>query len=343
MTISTISRKLGFAFIAIALVASAFIPAIAMADEDGGYDYYGGGYDYDSYDYYGGDYDYDTTDYYGGEYDYDTTDYFGGDYEYDEEYDYEEEYDYDEDYDYEDEDYGSESGSGSGCGSSCGGSGFKMPSFGGMSFANQSYRESYNYPMFTYPSIPASKTTVNVETCKNNSCNYTDNSITDNSIKINNSFNGQQEYAYEDCYSAGYGYEGYGQSYAYGYEQGYGYQGGYYDECYPQPLPPMPQTPYITLSSAPYTGLDLGPMGEVLYWTFLVLWCLGAAYLIVVKRVQNNLVSFLSGFLFGGNAGSNVHAHTTHAPAKTHAAASAPVVEEGTDPFIAAQIAKRSR
>ncbi len=46
--------------------------------------------------------------------------------------------------------------------------------------------------------------------------------------------------------------------------------------------PPVYQNPvpYVTLSAVPYTGLDLGPVGTALYWGFLVLWCLGAAYLI---------------------------------------------------------------
>jgi hypothetical protein len=35
----------------------------------------------------------------------------------------------------------------------------------------------------------------------------------------------------------------------------------------------------VYLSEIPYTGLDLGPVGTVVYWTLLVLWCLAAAYL----------------------------------------------------------------
>ena len=79
----------------------------------------------------------------------------------------------------------------------------------------------------------------------------------------------------------------------------------------------------------------------MLYWTFLVLWCLGAAYLVVVKRVQNRLVGFLNGFLFGGAsaAAAAPAARAAHAPQA--AAASAPLVEEGIDPFIMSQI-KRS-
>ena len=78
----------------------------------------------------------------------------------------------------------------------------------------------------------------------------------------------------------------------------------------------------------------------MLYWTFLVLWCLGAAYLVVVKRVQNRLVGFLNGFLFGASAKTTV-ARASHAPKAQAAAASAPLVEEGIDPFIMSQI-KRS-
>jgi len=70
---------------------------------------------------------------------------------------------------------------------------------------------------------------------------------------------------------------------------------------YPAPQPPVYNntTPYVSLSAVPYTGLDLGPWGTALYWGFLIAWCLVAAYLIVVKRVQNKIVSGLNAFLFG--------------------------------------------
>jgi hypothetical protein len=58
-------------------------------------------------------------------------------------------------------------------------------------------------------------------------------------------------------------------------------------------------TPYITLSQVPYTGLDLGFWGTIAYWGFFILWCLVAAYLIVVKKVQARLYRALNNFLFG--------------------------------------------
>ena len=62
---------------------------------------------------------------------------------------------------------------------------------------------------------------------------------------------------------------------------------------YQQPLA-YNSAPYVSLSAVPYTGLDLGPVGTVFYWGFLILWCLAAAYLIVVKRVQNKILSWLT-------------------------------------------------
>ena len=59
-------------------------------------------------------------------------------------------------------------------------------------------------------------------------------------------------------------------------------------------------TPYVTLAAVPYTGLELGPVGTALYWGFLVLWCLLAAYLIVVKKIQNKIAAW-----FTGNATQN--------------------------------------
>lgn len=60
-------------------------------------------------------------------------------------------------------------------------------------------------------------------------------------------------------------------------------------------------TPYITLAAVPYTGLDLGPVGTFLYWSFLILWCLFAAYLIVVKRAHMSIYRWYKKALFGEN------------------------------------------
>ncbi len=217
------------------------------------------------------------------------------------------------------------------------GSGFSMPSFGGSSGygGGYSYGGSSYYPSYTPPKSSYSYT--DIDTCVNNSCN----TYTDNSVKISNSFNNQkkQKEQINDCYdygySQGYGYNGYADGYG---QDGYNYGSYNYDgHCYSYAAPiAYNTTPYISLSQTPYTGLDLGPMGEVLYWTFLVLWCALAAYLIVVKRVQNKLVSFLNSFLFGG-AAAKTAVHTTHASAPV----SATLVEEGIDPFIQSQI-KRS-
>jgi len=74
-----------------------------------------------------------------------------------------------------------------------------------------------------------------------------------------------------------------------------------------------PTTPYITLSSVPYTGLELGPVGTALYWSFLVFWALFAAYLIVVKRVQNRIYASTKSLLFGTESEvAAAHAHVAH-------------------------------
>jgi len=59
--------------------------------------------------------------------------------------------------------------------------------------------------------------------------------------------------------------------------------------------------PYVTLSQVPYTGLDLGPFGTVIYWSFLILMSLVGAYLIVVKRAHRTLAKSMHSFLFGSN------------------------------------------
>jgi hypothetical protein len=106
----------------------------------------------------------------------------------------------------------------------------------------------------------------------------------------------------------------------------------------PTPVYPMPPVqPYVSLTAVPYTGLELGPLGTALYWSFLVLWCLAAAYLIVVKKVQNKIVSGLSHFLFGTPAvAAGTPTHTVRTTA--HTAAKIAIPEDTIDPFIASQI-----
>jgi hypothetical protein len=109
------------------------------------------------------------------------------------------------------------------------------------------------------------------------------------------------------------------------------YVGGY--------VPPVnPGTPYVTLSSTPYTGLELGPVGTVVYWGFIAFWCLLAAYLIAVKRVQNNVYASLSSLLFGTK--QVTHAAAAHAaPAHgVHVSYVAPAHEDKTDDFVLSQI-----
>jgi hypothetical protein len=52
---------------------------------------------------------------------------------------------------------------------------------------------------------------------------------------------------------------------------------------------------YVYLSQIPYTGLDLGPVGTVIYWLALILWSLALAYLFIFKMLpylKRRAVSF---------------------------------------------------
>lgn len=123
---------------------------------------------------------------------------------------------------------------------------------------------------------------------------------------------------------------------------------------YPIPQPytyAQPQTPFyynprpasVSLSQVPYTGLDLGTWGTMLYWLFLIAWCAFGAYLIVVKRVQNKVVDSFSS-LVAGKASTSSHgiaqpAHASHTASHAHA----PKKEtDYTDDFVLAQIARRA-
>jgi hypothetical protein len=57
-------------------------------------------------------------------------------------------------------------------------------------------------------------------------------------------------------------------------------------------IPPSPNVPtaaYVYLSQIPYTGLDLGPVGTVVYWAGLIIFCAALSYLVLF-----NLFPFLN-------------------------------------------------
>ena len=74
----------------------------------------------------------------------------------------------------------------------------------------------------------------------------------------------------------------------------------------------------VYLSQIPYTGLDLGPVGTVVYWTLLVLWSLAAAYLVlfgIIPFLRRRLVAF------GANVSDALAASPAAAPALAAAGA----------------------
>ncbi len=46
-------------------------------------------------------------------------------------------------------------------------------------------------------------------------------------------------------------------------------------------VPPVPTTPYVSLTQIPYTGFDFGTVGNAMYWAGLAIVALGGAYLAV--------------------------------------------------------------
>jgi hypothetical protein len=110
-----------------------------------------------------------------------------------------------------------------------------------------------------------------------------------------------------------------------------------------------PATPYISLTAVPYTGLDLGPAGEVIYWSLLILMCLVGAYLIAVKRVQNTMAAWLKAFLLGEKESAKTDvsetstsmSHAYVAPIRSSHMIPAPT--SGVDDFIMAQVHRGAR
>jgi hypothetical protein len=119
--------------------------------------------------------------------------------------------------------------------------------------------------------------------------------------------------------------------------------------------------PYINLSAVPYTGLDLGPVGTVVYWGFLIAWCLLAAYLIAVKRIHMSILRWYKKALFNeevavqpvqevsfaGFSHSDITklADILRGAVVGSAPAAPAAVESGdaTDPFILSQIHRSKR
>lgn len=369
---NNIIRNLTLAVAAVlfAAVLVAVAPSVKAADLDlGGYDYFGGDYAYDAVDYFGGDYGYDTYDYYGGDYGYDTYGNDAYDYSsYDQSYDYSS-YDqaYQDYYDqYYEEYYADTSYSTPSC-ASCSAPYYSTPTSYYTPYQQQIL--SAYYPDFVYPPVTPvvpSNTTNNTNTCTNGSCNTNidDHSVVNIPTTVTVNSTQQTQFCpsgmsgtYPNCYwptvqTCPTNTFGTWPNCTYPQPTTYdicpniaGVQPslmpGYYIQngnCYQNVTPiypaPAPQ-PYVTLSSVPYTGLDLGPVGTTLYWGFLVLWCLFAAYLIAVKRVHSKL----AGWIVGSSTSAHV-AHDSHAAPAAHASAHAAPAPQfaGIDPFIASQI-----
>jgi len=167
-------------------------------------------------------------------------------------------------------------------------------------------------------------TTVTDNTCTGNSCNSDDHSVVNiqNPAPVINNNNVVANYAQPVA-----------QSYP-----------TYPTQQYRQPIPVYQQppmaynnTPYVSLSQVPYTGLDLGFWGSIVYWGAFILFALFAAYLIAIKRVQNNIANYLKSVLFGSDEEVLETSDVVTAPA---APAPAPEATQGDviDSFIMSQI-----
>src|SRR3989344_1963748 len=372
MTINKSFQNLSLVFAAMLLFALILAPSVRAADLDmgdyGGYDYYP---DY-SYDYYP-DYSYDyypdsSYDYY-PDYSYD----YYPDYQYDYYPDYSyEDYYQENNPSYSSPSYSSPSYPGPSSVSSA----LSQPSFQPISSALSPYIPPQVYPFIPpmIPPAPAPSNTnvnTNTNTCTGGSCNttpvytYVDNtcsnpgscsttyddhsviSFDDHSIfnaptddhsvfnapttvTITNPASVQQQptIIYQQPPQPA------PQPYV-AYQPVYQPTPSYNPPPAPRPVS-MQQQPYVTLSQIPYTGLDLGPIGTALYWSFLVLWTLFMAYLIVYKRVQAKLVNGLNKFFFAGPKQAEPRRGNGEAKSVKETFANGSM--QGIDPFIASQI-----
>ncbi|HVM58851.1 MAG TPA: hypothetical protein VMT80_00760 [Candidatus Paceibacterota bacterium] len=79
---------------------------------------------------------------------------------------------------------------------------------------------------------------------------------------------------------------------------------------------------YLYLSQIPYTGLDLGPVGTVLYWVALIGWSLALAYLVLFGAVP---LANRRLHAFGARVSEALNSHEAAAATRTHEPAPAPV------------------
>lgn len=227
---------------------------------------------------------------------------------------------------------------------STGGYGTTGYSTGGYSTGGYMTGGGYSTPVYSTPSNIYAPTNTTVtdntttNTCTGNSCNT---NITNPAPVINNN-NVVANYS-QPVAPNNNAFANYTQQYC---QSGYS---GTYPNCYinQQPIvyqqPPVAynNTPYVSLTQVPYTGLDLGFWGSIAYWGAFVFFALFAAYLIAIKRVQNNIAAYLKSVLFGSeeeDTESLVPVTIDSAPA-----APAPVVVATTngdviDSFIMSQI-----
>ena len=113
---------------------------------------------------------------------------------------------------------------------------------------------------------------------------------------------------------------------------GGGFGGGVSGQIIQPILQSAPVASMVYLSQIPYTGLDLGPVGTVVYWVLLLLICAVATYLILFMLIPfvyhriHNFGTTVNGMLNGTDTGHGAHgAHDAHATPAAPVHAAAPV------------------
>jgi hypothetical protein len=107
--------------------------------------------------------------------------------------------------------------------------------------------------------------------------------------------------------------------------------GGSTGQIVSQVVAPAPVASMVYLSQIPYTGLDLGPVGTVLYWILLVLICAAAAYLSIFSFIPwiykalnswgddvGDMLNPSGGFAMAGASGAGAHGSSAHAQSNAH-------------------------
>ena len=137
----------------------------------------------------------------------------------------------------------------------------------------------------------------NTNTNTNNNSAPVTQTVNTSSNQYPAAYNYQSQTPSYNYSNSGYRYQNYGYSYN---TPTYTYPSTYYTPTYTYPnnnytYPMNTSYPTVSLTQIPYTGFDLGTMGDTIYWLSIIATAISAAYLLMYY--QGGTYAFASDFV----------------------------------------------